>query len=412
MEMGKNEGFYSKDYNVGVVSIAFEDKQPDLGIWIHGDVVEEGSGWAFEPYNATIYKNRIIGRGATDNKGQFSAIYNLFKIFKELDIKLNYNPALYVGSNEETGMADLKGIPNNPDAKGFINVCTPPRLSLVPDGRFSVGYGAKGNTRFYLKSKTPLSFSLTYGQATSPGLATAIFDNVKGFPDALEGCVIEKGENIKVTAFCPPRHGASPSKDGNALTILCSRLLECDFITESDKKILKIFKDVTLDIKGETFNVNVDSQKMSPTVVSTFAVNDDNNYPELSIRVIYPIEITHVELENRITAVCNELGFEVEQVHAFSPYLNDIDNEVVKSLNSIANEITGRNGTPYVNGATYAHLLPNAYIYGMEGNSVPDDFTNGRGGAHGVDECVSIERLKIAMRIYARALLRLNEIKW
>ena len=67
---------------------------------------------------------------------------------------------------------------------------------------------------------------------------------------------------------------------------------------------------------------------------------------------------------------------------------------------------------PYVNGATYAHLLPNAYIYGMEGNSVPDDFTDGRGGAHGVDECVSIERLKIAMRIYARALLRLNEIKW
>ena len=81
-DMGKEAGFYYTDYNVGVISLALKDSTPDLGIWIHGDVVPEGDGWSFEPYNATEYKGCIIGRGATDNKGQFSAIFNLFKIFK------------------------------------------------------------------------------------------------------------------------------------------------------------------------------------------------------------------------------------------------------------------------------------------------------------------------------------------
>jgi acetylornithine deacetylase/succinyl-diaminopimelate desuccinylase-like protein len=48
----------------------------------------------------------------------------------------------------------------------------------------------------------------------------------------------------------------------------------------------------------------------------------------------------------------------------------------------------------------------------MEGCDKPKDFKEGRGSAHGLDESVSIERLKRSMRIYARALLSLNEINW
>ena len=40
----------------------------------------------------------------------------------------------------------------------------------------------------------------------------------------------------------------------------------------------------------------------------------------------------------------------------------------------------------------------------------PEDFEKGRGGAHGVDEVVSIARLKRAMKIYARALLYLGDL--
>jgi len=65
-----------------------------------------------------------------------------------------------------------------------------------------------------------------------------------------------------------------------------------------------------------------------------------------------------------------------------------------------------------LSGGTYGHRLPNAYVYGMNGCLPPDDFPKGTGGAHGVDESVSLDRLERAMRIYARALLRLNETQW
>ena len=62
MEMGKAEDFYTTDYHVGVVSLAVEDGQPDLGIWLHGDVMPEGTGWLWPPFDATEYQGCIIGR--------------------------------------------------------------------------------------------------------------------------------------------------------------------------------------------------------------------------------------------------------------------------------------------------------------------------------------------------------------
>ena len=48
LKMGEQEGFFTEDYHVGVVSLALKKGQPDLGIWLHGDVVPEGTGWDFD----------------------------------------------------------------------------------------------------------------------------------------------------------------------------------------------------------------------------------------------------------------------------------------------------------------------------------------------------------------------------
>ena len=92
-DTAKRDGFFMTDYGVGVVSAAVKDGPIDLGIWLHGDVVPEGDGWTFSPYDATEYKGCIVGRGATDNKGQLAAAYNLLKIFKKLGVDLKYNVA-------------------------------------------------------------------------------------------------------------------------------------------------------------------------------------------------------------------------------------------------------------------------------------------------------------------------------
>ena len=63
-----------------------------------------------------------------------------------------------------------------------------------------------------------------------------------------------------------------------------------------------------------------------------------------------------------------------------------------------------------MSGGTYAHRLPNAYVFGTDGGVPPADYPKGRGGAHGLDEVVSIARIKRMMKIYARTLLALEDM--
>jgi len=256
MELGQKVGFVCTDYKVGVMSAALKEGQPDVGIWLHGDVVPEGDGWIYEPYNATEKDGCIIGRGATDNKGQLAGAFLLLKIFKDLDIKLRYNPAIYVGSNEEFGMTDLIGDPNIPEAKGFLNVATPPRLSLVPDSGFPVGYGGKGGMNLTIRSKTPLhGFTMFAGREDSPGRATAVFEDME-LPAELPDCTVSGNQ---VIAESPPIHAAHPKPGGNMITKLCGGLV--DVVKTEDRHIMEFFKMVSLCIDGEALGIRTPLRK-------------------------------------------------------------------------------------------------------------------------------------------------------
>lgn len=414
IEMGDELGLVCNDYGVGVVSAAMQAGQPDLGIWLHGDVVHEGDNWSFEPYSAVEYKGCIIGRGATDNKGQLAAVYHVFKIFKQLGIELSYNPAIYVGSNEETGMGDMTGVPGNPDAKGFLNVCTPPRLSLVPDGSFPVAYGGKGGMNITLRSKTPLhGFTMTAGSSDAPGNATAVFESLD-IPDTLANCTVNKGSKTEVTTFTPPCHTTKPDPNGNMITLLCGALLDANVVCQEDRGVLEFIKAVSLDIHGKMLGVETEHDILGVLTVYPKTIYNDNGHPELLLNIRYPLGITFETIVERIQAFAGNRGFSVsETFKGVTPYMMDPNSEVIQTLTAVANEVTGEKKPPFtVNGGTYAHRLPNALVFGMNGNRPPEDFPKGRGGAHGVDEAVSLDRLTRAMRIYARALLALDELEW
>ncbi len=414
LEWGHEEGFACTDYNVGVISLAEENKQPDLGIWLHGDVVHEGEGWNFDPYNAVEYKGCIIGRGATDNKGQIAAIFQLLKLFRKLGIKLKYNPALYIGSNEETGMKDIIGIPGNPDARGFINVCTPPRISLVPDSGFPVGYGGKGGLNLTLRSKSPLhGFTLTAGLKEAPGRATAVFESAT-LPDELPRCTVTKDGATTVFTETPPVHGAHPNPNGNMITLMSEALLGCDAVATEDRYILEFAHTLSLDIHGKFLGIDTPEDPQHPLTVFAHRITCDNDGVTVFVNIRYPA-VTNVErIVDGIRKVSEAHGFTVDTVTpGVSAYVLDPDGPILKTLCDVANSVTGDNAKPfYLSGGTYAHRLPNGYAFGMSGNLPPEDFPKGRGGAHGVDECVSLARLQRAMRIYARALLALNEMDW
>lgn len=389
LKMGENDGFYCMDYGVGVVSLSLKAGQPDLGIWLHGDVVPAGDGWIYPPYEGTMYKNtHIIGRGATDNKGQLSAIYNILKIFKKLGIELNYNPALYVGSNEETGMKDVIA---------FMQSCTPPKMSLVPDSGFPVGYGGKGSLHVTFRSKHPLhGLTLSAGLPQSPGKANAE----------------RNGKTYETES--PPCHGAKPDPNGNMITKLMIKLLDEELADKADTKTLQFLKDISLDVYGEKFGVSMIPEGMPRLTMNAKRLTTEDGFPSLIMDIRYPVGITAEEIVEKLTAAAEGYGMEIVKLgNGKPPYLMDKNSPMVQLLAKIAKDVTGDSKEPYtLGGGTYAHRLPNAYVYGMDGNAKPEGFPEGHGSAHGKDEMVSLDRLLRAMRIYARALLALNETEW
>ncbi len=413
LKMGKDNGFSCTDYGVGVISLAMQPTEPDVGIWVHGDVVPEGDGWNFPPYDATEYQGCIIGRGATDNKGQLAALFHLLCIFKDLGVKLNYNPALYIGSNEETGMGDIIGVPGNDDAKGFMNVCKPPKLSLVPDGGFPVGYGGKGGMNITLKSKNPLhGWRIEAGLPASPGRAEAVLPI--SYSEPLPKCTVTTGEQTHIATETPPRHGSNPDPNGNMITHLSAALLDAALVPQEDRYVLEFFKAVSTDANGQYLTVATDSDCMKPLTVFTQRVEMNDGFATVTLNIRYPVGITFDEIVSRVGAVAEAAGFTVLSTHrGVDPYLLDRNTPVVSLLCEASNDVIGTNAEPFtVGGGTYAHRLPNAYVFGASGNLPPADFPEGRGGAHGVDEAVSLDRLQCAMRIYARALLALNDFSF
>ncbi len=414
LKKAEGEGLFPRDYGVGVVSAALKQGTPDLGIWLHGDVVPVGDGWRFSPYDAVEYEGCIIGRGATDNKGQLAAIFNLFKIFRALGVSLSYNPAIYLGSDEETGMRDMIGIAGNPDARGFLNVCETPRLSLVPDSGFPVGYGGKGSFTARLRAKLPLThLSFSAEQPSTPGLAVAVVRE-GNVPDTLPGCEIKRGTGVEISAFCAPRHAAHPDGCGNAATRLAAALCSLDFLTDTECRILSFLHDTSLDVHGDMLGIATSHDIMGDLTVFQKCVDYRDGYVEQVVNIRYPLGITDGEIMERIGQAAARAHFEVvDAVCLNKPYLLDPNTDLVRCLAAAANEVTGEDKPPFtLSGGTYAHRLPNAYVYGMNGCKRPEGFPKDRGGAHGIDELVSLDRLKRAMKIYARALLRLDGMKW
>ena len=99
--MGKEYGFETINYDNYVGCILLNSLKEDVGIWAHLDVVEEGDGWVYEPYNAVEKDGYVIGRGVQDNKS--SAVIGLYvlRFLKEFQIPVRQNLKLYLGTCEE-----------------------------------------------------------------------------------------------------------------------------------------------------------------------------------------------------------------------------------------------------------------------------------------------------------------------
>ena len=69
LQTGKDSGFSTENFEDYVGRISYPGrKKENIAIWAHLDVVDEGGGWDYAPYNPIVKDGYFIARGCQDNK--------------------------------------------------------------------------------------------------------------------------------------------------------------------------------------------------------------------------------------------------------------------------------------------------------------------------------------------------------
>ncbi len=121
------------DYYVGTADL--NDKDTQLHILAHLDVVGEGSGWATDPYTLVEQDGLVFGRGVSDDKGPAVAAMLAMKAVNDLG-GVPKNVRLILGTDEESGSADI--------AHYYASHPYAP-YSFTPDADFPVIHIEKGH---------------------------------------------------------------------------------------------------------------------------------------------------------------------------------------------------------------------------------------------------------------------------
>ena len=377
-----------------------------IGIFGHLDVVPEGSGWSFPPYEPCVKDGHLTGRGSSDNKGPCVAALYAMRCLNELDIKLKHGVLLFLGAAEETGMDDISH---------YLEKNPAPKFSFTPDCGYSVCHGEKGIliARFARDIAGGNLAAFHGGQATNivPDSAEAVItgfslDEVQNALSGLDNLAArELPDGVAVSSAGVARHAADPDGSVNAIRQLASALSERGLVTGPALEAMRFIASAFEDNWGAGLDVSFDDEISGKTsCIGGLAWMDGTTYHQ-DINVRYAISADVGELKRRLSDRCGGHGFSLTLFDDNKPCYTPADHPVIQMLDQTVQEFYGERFKPYVmGGGTYARKVPNAVGYGPFAGEEGSPFK----GGHQPDEGMSVDILLTAVKIYALALVRLD----
>ena len=137
LSMAEEYGFSIRNYDNYVGTVDLNDKEHQLDILAHLDVVPAGEGWTVtEPFNPVEKDGKLFGRGTADDKGPAVAALYALRAIKELGIPVNKNVRLILGTDEECGSSDIAH---------YYAVEKEAPMTFSPDAEFPVTNTEKGS---------------------------------------------------------------------------------------------------------------------------------------------------------------------------------------------------------------------------------------------------------------------------
>ena len=413
---GKRFGFRTEDYEGYCGAVISGDKKREIGLVAHLDVVPEGEGWLYSPYEPVVVNDFMVGRGCSDNKGPGVLGLYLLKFFRDNDVPFNSALRLMMGCAEETGMADFKH---------YIDVLhgPVPEVSLVTDCSFPVCYAQKGgfDAAFMIPAGANIvEFKAGLVRNSVPDLATVTISGITAEEAraALEGVpkveIAKAGEYIQLLAHGKAGHAAFPDhgEKKNAIVLAADALVVLQEKTGLDLRGGKFISERFVTPFGDGLDIQFEDEMSGELTINAGVIKKVGDMLHLDIDIRYPVTDDDQDIQAKLEKAAKEADGELVEVGISHPFYIDPESPMVSALMSAYKDITGDDSKPYsMGGGTYSRVIPNGISFGpglAVGSHKPEFMPEGHGSAHGLDETLSIEDWLTAFKIYALALVKLD----
>ena len=455
------------DYRYGYVEIGPENAPEMVMVLGHLDTVPEGNPdlWTLgSPFEGKIVEGKIVGRGATDDKGPCVAALYALKAINEAQIPLERRIRLFFGTSEDgAGDDELSWS----CVETYAALCREgkeewPTLGFSPDsGSFSVTYIEKtgvnvlGNLKLGAPGAVKLA-ALKGGSARNAvsDLCSVVFEaadeaGAEALAAAVAGALTQepwKGDvTVKVTGktvSCDVIGVAAHSgqawkgKNANVRTLFlmsrmgpeetwgkhAAKLVELIGVDVADGAALGIKQGDPKPDDNITVNmglVGLKSADVDPTL--TFHVNIRYPGEGADLKVPDIKHYTGAELREKVAEAFRQKGFEVGDgkevalTGGAKPYTVPWDSEIVTKLRQAYAKSSGKDLEPeIVFGGTYASAWQNEPVDDkgtLFGYRMAAWGIEGGGGEHEPNEYLTIDGMMQSTKVLARAMASLGGAK-
>lgn len=359
-----------------------------FGILGHIDVVPYDDDWTANPLGE-IRDGKIYGRGVLDDKGPMTCCLYAVKQLLDEGFRPNCKIRFIFGGNEESGWKCI-------DRYNQVDVM--PERGFSPDGDFPVINCEKGLVGYEVFIDMPKDILYIKGGSRVNivmAKCECIIDGELAFPaDPRLKAEIKDGKTY-LTAFGKPAHASTPSEGENALWILLEYLSE-----ELGGEYTRLFRKLCHN-DGSGADVKLRDEKSGNLTFNAGVVDSQSKEGKLHllIDIRHPVTYTKEDIAERLKKSLNSDEVSVRNYH--DPLYIDKDNELVQSLLSAYNEVTGENLSPItIGGGTYARALKCGVAFGPM-------FPDMESTIHQKDERVSLDDFRKMYEIYYHAIKKL-----
>lgn len=400
------------EYYVGTIDI--NEQETNLGILGHVDVVPEGAHWNYEPYGATIENGKMYGRGTSDDKGPVIAALFALAAIKNLNIPLKYNTKLIVGTDEESGMLDLKY---------YMSKFTMPQYLFTPDAEFPIINIEKGSIRtsfqgeFEASAELPRVVRIRGGNTINVVPPEAEAD-VEGLSlEAIQQVADKVAEQTKVKfelaafdnnivriyAKGTGGHASLPELANNSITALVSLLAQLPLtkspLNDALQGVATLFPHA--DYGAEAAGLAMSDELSGALTMNVSIIDLDPSQLVVFFDSRVPICATEANTFDVLEGKLAPYGLKLNRQGFEPPHHTPAESPFVQTLLQVYEHYTGHKGECIaIGGGTYVHGIAGGVAYGP---TMPGIDTR----MHSNDEFIILEDMLKASQIYAQVIVEL-----